>query len=136
MKKITTITSQEKWSLILNRYNIIWNKIYRLSFYITKYSKLQWLQYRINYRILGTNKLLYKIKVSQNNKCTFCSDSIETIEHIFWTCPKVFDVWEELDKWIYSKVQIELPFNLDIVLFGILEKTEKKLHKKSHNTIN
>ena len=109
--KITNITPQEKWSFILNRHNIIWNKIYRLPFYITKNSKLQWLQYRINHRILGTNKLLYKIKVSQNNKCTFCSDSIETIEHIFWTCPKVFDVWEELNKWIYSKVQIELPLN-------------------------
>ena len=85
---------------------------------------------------MRTNKLLYKIKVSQEKKCTFCTDSIETIEHIFWTCPKVFDVWEELNKWIYSKVQIELPLNLDIVLFGILEKNRKKLHKKSHNTIN
>ena len=35
-EKITNITSQEKWSLILNRHNIIWNKIYRLPFYITK----------------------------------------------------------------------------------------------------
>lgn len=54
--------------------------------------------------------------------------TIETIiEHILWTCPKVFDVWEELHKWIYSKVQIEPPLNLDMVLFGIFErkKTEK-----------
>ena len=34
----------------------------------TKSSKLQWFQYRIIHRILGTNSLLYKINFIWNNR--------------------------------------------------------------------
>ena len=49
----------------------------------TKSSKLQWFQYRIIHRILGTNSLLYKINQKPNDKCSFCLKEVETIEHIF-----------------------------------------------------
>lgn len=64
----------------------------------------------------------------------FCK--LYSFNYIFWTCQKVFDVCEEFNKWTYSKVEIELPLNLDLVLFVILDKSEKKLHKKPYNTIN
>lgn len=54
----------------------------------------------------------------------------------YWTYildKKVFDVWKEFDRWKYSKLQIELPLKLDIILFGILKK---ELHKKPYNIIN
>lgn len=42
---------------------------------------------------------------------------------------KIFDVWEEIYRWIYTKVQIELTLNLEIVLYEILrKKNEKKKH--------
>jgi hypothetical protein len=34
-----------------------WREIFKLPFIVTQNTKLQWLQYRINQRILGTNKL-------------------------------------------------------------------------------
>jgi hypothetical protein len=49
----------------------------------TKSSKLQWFQYIIIHRILGTNSLLYKINQKPNDKCSFCLEEVETIEHIF-----------------------------------------------------
>jgi hypothetical protein len=73
---------EEKWtealSVILN-----WKEMYRLPFITTKSSKLQWFQYRIIHRILGTNSLLYKINQKPNDKCSFCLEEVETIEHIF-----------------------------------------------------
>jgi hypothetical protein len=49
----------------------------------TKSSKLQWFQYRIIHRILGTNSLLYEINKKPNDKFSFCLEEVETIEHIF-----------------------------------------------------
>jgi hypothetical protein len=61
-------------------------EIFKLPFIVTQNTKLKWLQYRINQRIPGTNKFLYKIKVKDNDFCTFCQEDEETIEHLFWNC--------------------------------------------------
>ena len=50
---------------------------------------IQWFQFSINHRILGTNYFLYKIKYIDSVNCTFCSNDQETNEHLFWNCPKV-----------------------------------------------
>ena len=115
---------EEKWSHQLNN-NYNWKQIYNMSFDTTKSSKLQWFQYRIIHRIIGTNDFLFKIKVKQSDKCSFCKEDKETIEHIFWSCPKVSELWEQLNSWIFDTTQIELPLNLEIILFGILQRTEK-----------
>jgi hypothetical protein len=52
----------------------------KLPFIVTQNTKLQWLQYSINQRILGTNKFLYKIKIKDNAFCTFCQEDEETID--------------------------------------------------------
>ena len=95
-----------------------------MSFVTTKSSKVQWFQYRIIHRILGTNEFLFKIRQKDNDKCIFCKEFTETIQHIFWTCPKISELWELLSLWIFEKTQIELPLNLDIVLLGNLQKTD------------
>jgi hypothetical protein len=49
-----TLKCEEKWTEALNVI-LNWKEIYRLPFITTKGSKLQWFQYRIIHRILGTN---------------------------------------------------------------------------------
>ena len=122
-KSSTKLRCEEKWSLTLNK-NFDWKTVHNMSFYSTKSSKLHWFQYRIIHRILGTNKFLFKIKIKQSDKCTFCSEVTEDIEHIFWTCHKIADLWIRLMDWIYNQTQIIIPFNMDIILFGNLGKTE------------
>ena len=76
---------QKKWEdiLALGLDETKWREIFKLPFIVTQNTKLQWLQYRINQRILGTNKFLYKIKVKDNAFCSFCQEDEETIEHLF-----------------------------------------------------
>ena len=50
---------------------------------------LLYLHFRIISRIFATNKFLYAAQLSQSTDCSFCNDSIETIVHLFWECPKV-----------------------------------------------
>ena len=72
--------------------NKVWNKIFSLIFNITKDTNLQWFQYRIIHRILGTNELLYKINYKDNPKCSFCNKNVESLEHLFWDCKIIFDM--------------------------------------------
>jgi hypothetical protein len=90
---------EEKWTEALNVI-LNWKEIYCLPFITTKSSKLQWFQYRIIHRILGTNSLLYEINQKPNDKCSFCLEEVEKIERIFWSCNKISKLWEDLNNWI------------------------------------
>jgi hypothetical protein len=61
------LNCEEKWTEALNVI-LIRKETYSLPFITTKSSKLQWFQYRIIHRILGTNSLLYKINKKPNDK--------------------------------------------------------------------
>ena len=53
--------------------NLNFKFIYDIPFSCTKDPKLQWLQYRINHRILGTNYLLVKMGIKNSEICSFCN---------------------------------------------------------------
>ena len=53
---------------------------------------------------LATNNFLYKIKILNSEKCTFCNNFPETIDHLFWKCEtvqifhnKIKDILEKTD---------------------------------------
>ena len=65
-----------------------------------------------------------KINLKDNDKCTFCMESVELIDHIFLSCPKTAEIWEDHNLWIYEKTHIELLINFDFVIFGFLHKSD------------
>ena len=77
---------ESKWEHIFNISvnHYWWKKHYQIPFHVTRDTKLQWLQYRINYRILATNSYLFKIKYINSDTCSFCNIETETITHLFW----------------------------------------------------
>ncbi|KAH3850204.1 hypothetical protein DPMN_092611 [Dreissena polymorpha] len=46
-------------------------------------------QYKYIHRIIATNKYLFKCKLSNSNRCDFCGENIETIEHLFGECKHI-----------------------------------------------
>lgn len=82
----TLPNSWNKWEIDLNTNNINWKAIYGLPFRITKDPTLQWFQYRINHKLLGTYNLLHKMGIRNNNLCSFCSLHPETLVHLLWDC--------------------------------------------------
>ena len=79
---------ESKWEHIfnINVKHYWWKKHYQIPFQVTKDTKLQWLQYRINYRILAINSYLFKIKYIDSDTCSCCNIETETITHLFWDC--------------------------------------------------
>ena len=77
------IISKSKWIRDLDINVLNWKNTYKLPFNILKDTKLQWFQYKINHRILGTNQLLFKMGLRQDDLCTFCASASESILHNF-----------------------------------------------------
>ena len=67
---------------------------------MTHDTKLQWLQYRITHRILGTNSYLFKIRYINSDLCSFCIREKETIKHLFWDCIYINPLIGEFVAWI------------------------------------
>ena len=65
-------------------------------------NKIKDLQYKIIVRFISTNKLLCKMNRVNSQTCSFCHMKIETVEHLFFNCVNVKDIWiyvfDELQK--------------------------------------
>ena len=91
------LKSQNKWITELNHQdNFGWKFVFDLPFYLTKDSKLQWFQFKIVHRIIGTNHLLSKMGLKENDYCSFCNQYPETSAHLFWECTHVDIFWRSL----------------------------------------
>ena len=48
------------------------------------------------------------IHYTDSNKCTFCTNEPETLQHLVYDCNVVKKLWKSVEKWISEKNQ-ELP---------------------------
>lgn len=114
---------KDKWARCFEISDKQWKTIYYLPFLVSKDSKLQWFQYRINHHILTTNSLMYKIGITDTNKGTFCKEEEKTIYHLIWECPIVERFLEQLHSLCLSK-DIELNLSDETFIFGQSNKNE------------
>ena len=88
-----------KWENMLND-DIQWNKVFTKAIKTTPDPKLKWFQIRTLYRIIPTNRFLHIRKLKDNPFCTFGCNEEETIVHLFFTCHKVHQFWNEVTDWV------------------------------------
>ena len=81
-----TAPAIEKWELELNLNDTDWVHIYDSNFRSSCNTKIQNFQYKFLHRAIYTNSRLFKMKIVESEKCTFCKTSEETIDHLFWDC--------------------------------------------------
>jgi hypothetical protein len=98
---------------------IDWKQVFRKLHYM-KDITLRWLQFRIIYRILGTNIVLKNMQIEPSDQCTFCGLEKETIEHLFWKCIYTNNFWGSLQNLIRLHCSHASNFSLNenLVLFG------------------
>ena len=107
-----------------------WNEIYSMPYNASIDTTIQSFQYKLINRIIPTNKFLFKCKLVSSTLCDLCLSNEETITHMFWECPIIQDIWNNLNSFFQNNgITIEL--NLINVLFGI----STNIHYKSINYI-
>ena len=108
-----------KWNIQFQ--DLHWKTIFNNVYKTTRDTKLQWFQFRIVHRILVTNYTLKKMKIRDNDNCTFCNAFPETTEHLLYYCVHVNRFWELLRNWIISKckhLERLQDFHLQLIIFG------------------
>ena len=107
-----------------------WKQIFKNCFYSVYDNFLIWFQYRLIYRILGTNQLLNQINISPTATCRLCGKDNETIMHLFIKCEKSREFWKNIEIWITSKtnqnINIYYDNNPKIILFGYSDHFSQK----------
>ena len=83
---------------------------------------------RILYRILGTNIVLKCMNIRQDDGCTFCANSRESILHLFMQCDIVNIFWDDFKNRlrVYNLIDNDFEFDSVLLLF---------VHKKNCNSI-
>ena len=108
--------------------------IYSLPRNILKDNKVIELQYKILFRYIPTNKLLYKMKKTPSPNCSFCQMLEESIEHLFYNCNNTRNFWLNiLQKW-NTALDTDIVVALKDVILGyqifdnVLSDVEKALN--------
>lgn len=109
----------KKWTRHFNR-EMNWKTCF-LKLHKINDVKLKWLQLRIIHRILGTNVILKKMRITNSEQCTFCKQERDSIAHLFWHCSHVQTFWKELEKVINERCEIACNIKLNecLVLMGM-----------------
>ena len=129
---------QVKKILMTNKQNIVptachfWQKkfgfilkeeVWHTAWKTTKETRLRVLQWKILHNIYPTNILLNKMNVRESDKCTFCPDTIDYIEHFFCECPIVVNFWKSIEQKVYSETGLRVELSVLTILFGLQNST-------------
>ena len=90
----------------------------------TKEVRLQTLQWKILHNIYPTRILLEKMKVANNNKCTYCQE-VEYIEHFFFSCRKLEPFLTKVQRDLRAKLGRHVELNESDVILGYQKECSK-----------
>ena len=67
--------------------------------------KFKWFQMRLIHRIIATNTSLKRMKITNDERCNFCKQQAERLEHILWICDVVQHFWLTFEQLLNQKCQ-------------------------------
>ncbi len=92
--------------------------------FIEKFSRD--IMYKIVHRVLPVNRLMYYYGIYKVNKCSFCSEQIETLTHLFYECTYVKPLLILIRNWIMAISQGKVFLNLRHILFLDISNVDDK----------
>ena len=126
-----------KYSSMYNILQEVWKTIYSIYRSCTKDNKIKELQYKILHRYIPTNKLLFQMGKITTNKCTFCEIYTETIEHLFFECHFVRNIWFELEHRLHLVEDVKICLTASDVLlcYNMYGNQSSNLQTVNINTV-
>ena len=81
-------------------------------------------QYRVLNFILFTNDKLFKIGLSDSDKCSFCGTYTEDLYHLFFNCSFVQAFWNVFTVWRFDLSGEYLTLSLKNIMVGLLQRND------------
>ena len=97
----------------------------------TRETRLRELQWKLLHNIYPTNIILAKMKIEANDKCSYCPNQTDYIEHFFFECPSVKSLWKKVEGDILRITECNVRLSAIDVMFGIQNKDMKARKIKS-----
>ena len=120
----------DKWqSIFVNLSYDQFERKFTMLYKITNCSKLRDFQFRLLHKKLPSNKELYRWKLKNSPKCSFC-DCKDSILHMLFDCAGITEVWQKVT---YHVRKLE---STDILRFDTLDLLINLVHPKPVNIIN
>jgi hypothetical protein len=67
---------------------------------------------------LGVRDYLLKLKIHEINNCRFRDTHSEILKHLFFECLYIREFWENINEWIYSKINVIIPLDVMSICLG------------------
>lgn len=93
-------------------------KIWEMPRKATKEVRLLELQWKIMHAIYPTNIILQKMKKVETNKCLYCRNEIDSLEHFFFNCTMVLLFWKHVNTLLTLNLGKAVKCTIYSVLFG------------------
>ena len=114
-------------SKVFTHFNQLYNidrqqtsKLFTLPLRITIDTRLRITHYKILNNLIPTNEWLTKIGKKTDALCSFCNATPETLDHLFFVCPKIASFWNALRTRV-TDFSPNYFLSRETVLFGLLE---------------
>jgi hypothetical protein len=118
--KESLVRSQNKWGQELGVQIDDWRNIYSSPFRTTRNTKLQNFQFKLSHRITVTNSFLFKCGLKETKLCTFCTETTESLLHLFWECPYSNNFWFSLVN-VFENCGLNMQYiNAPNIILGIM----------------
>ena len=70
--------------------------------YFTRVFK-KYVQFKIVHHILNTRQLLFKMNITETDKCFYCKNTIDSTFHALIACPPTAHLWSQVEIWLRKK---------------------------------
>ena len=105
--------------------NFIWKDICMNIYKTTVDQFTRAFQYKLMHDILPVNYKLYKWKILDSPRCSYCFIQNETIEHLFCHCTVAITFYRQIQEWANNLFNIVLPEPTPcILLYGVVPWTK------------
>ena len=93
--------------------------VWTVAKHVTSESRLRELHWKLLHNIYPTNTLLKKIGLAAEDKCPYCTDELDYIEHFFFYCRKVNRLWNYVETLILVRYGTRILLKATDVLTGV-----------------
>ena len=93
-------TARLKYNSLFIDQILDWKQIYLIPHKVTLDVRTRMFQFKLLNRIIYTNTLLNKMKITDSSLCTFCGEYEESLEHLLLHCQFNKDFWMHTITWV------------------------------------